>query len=191
MKRFFKPCGDYRESLCLLASGVLPRQELAHLEAHLAACDECRAHCAELRSVARPLANWEETFAKVEPSQAAQASWAKDFSAALAPARSVWPEALSSVLDWCKDMVWPCRRIWTGLAVVWLALLMVNVSQRGPSRTEAKRGSRPSPEMVRAYLEHEGFLVEMSRPARKREVEPPKPLMPEPRSEWRHTRFPV
>ena len=109
----FEPCGEYRESLCLLASGVLPREEGTRLESHLAACDECRRYYDELSSVAGPMARWEDNFADVEVSPAAQARWAKDFSMAIEPDRPAWREFFYWFVDWTKDMIWPCRRIWT------------------------------------------------------------------------------
>jgi hypothetical protein len=186
MKQLFEPCGGYSEGLCLLASGVLRRDKSARLESHLAGCDECRRYYEELSGVAGPLAKWEENFADVEPSSASQARWARDFAKASEPTRPAWIEFVFWSLDWCKAMVWPCRRIWAGLATVWLVLLGVNVTQQDPGRIEAMK-SRPSPEMVRAYLAQERFLDEFSRPARRPEVKPPKPPATEPRSERRRS----
>jgi hypothetical protein len=184
MKQFSEPCGGYRECLCLLASGVLAREENARLERHLAGCDKCRGYYDELSSVAGSLAKWEEDFAEIEPSAAAQARWARDLANASGSSRAVRIGFVYWFFDWCKDIVWPCRRIWAGLATVWLVLLGVNLTQHDPGRTEAMK-TRPSPEMVRAFLAQEGFLVELGRPARRPEVKPPKPPATEPRSERR------
>ena len=45
------------------------------------------------------------------------------------------PESLvASLLDGSNklwlELVWPCHRIWTGLAAVWMLIFIVNVSQR-------------------------------------------------------------
>jgi hypothetical protein len=183
----FEPCGGYRESLSLMASGVLPGEEGSRLESHLAGCDECQRYYDELSRVAASLAKWEENFADVEPSEAAEARWAKDFAAGIEPDRPAWREFFYWFVDWTKDMIWPCRRIWAGLATVWLVLLFVNLSQHDPGRTEAMK-TQPSLEMLRAFLAQEGFLVELSQPARKPEVKPPKPAVTEPRSERRRSR---
>ena len=87
---------------------------------------------------------------------------------------------------WNRCLLMPSRRIWAGLATVWLVLLGVNLTQNDPGRTEAMK-TQPSPEMVRAYLAQEGFQVELSRPARKPEVKPTKPAATEPRSEQRRS----
>jgi hypothetical protein len=47
---------------------------------------------------------------------------------------------LSSFVPWCLgcsnkiwwELIWPCRRIGTGLAAVWLLIFIVNFSQRDP-----------------------------------------------------------
>ena len=184
----FEPCGGYRESLSLMASGVLPREESARLESHLAECDECRRYHEDLSVLTKPLAKWEENFADIEPSQGVQGRWARDFAEAIEPGRPAWRAFLYWFVDWGKDMVWPCRRIWAGLATVWVVLLGVNLTQHDPGQTEAMK-TQPSPEMVRAYLAREGFLVELSRPARKPEAKRPKPSATEPRSERRRSRL--
>jgi hypothetical protein len=140
--------------------------------------------------VAGSLAKWEENFADVEPSPAVETRWARDFEKACESTRPAWIDFAYWLIEWCKDMVWPCRRIWAGLATVWLVLLGVNLTQHDPGRTEARK-TQPSPEMVRAYLAQEGFLVELRRPARKAEVKRPKPAVTEPRSEGRRSRIPV
>src|SRR5450631_2714615 len=33
------------------------------------------------------------------------------------------------------ELIWPFRRIWTGLAAVWILIFIVNVSQRDGSQT--------------------------------------------------------
>ena len=48
-----------------------------------------------------------------------------------------WPAGFVSRLLRCSTPFWrelilPSRRIWTGLAAVWLLLLIINVSQRDP-----------------------------------------------------------
>jgi hypothetical protein len=87
------------------------------------------------------------------------------------------------VLDWCKEVIWPCRRIWTGLAAVWLILLGINLSEQHPAQTDAAKHSQPSLEMVRAYLTHEGFLAKPSGDRQNGTAERPALPVPSPRSE--------
>ena len=46
-----------------------------------------------------------------------------------------FPASLVASLLGCSnkiwlELVWPCRRLWSGLATVWIALFLVNVAQR-------------------------------------------------------------
>ncbi len=183
MRRFSIGCGHQRVNLGLLASGALADQERASVENHLATCADCQKYFAELKRVTQPLAGWDKTFSEVEVSNAARTRWEREFLAATKTVRRNRIALLTPVLEWCHDLVWPSRRIWAGFAGVWLAILAVNLSTRDPALSLAAKGSRPSPEMVRAYLMGEGFLAEWNRLEKSRVTEPPKPLSPPPRSE--------
>jgi anti-sigma factor RsiW len=184
MSRFQNAFSQRRASLSLLAAGVLSERDSALLEKHLAACEDCQNYYGEMRRMAVPLAGWENAYSKVEADQAVQARWAKDFAAALSPDRPAAFRLIGSMLEWGRDLVWPYRRIWTGFAAVWLAILAVNFSMRDPAQSQAMNASRPSREMVRAFLEAEGFLAGRTQPNEGRMAEPPKPGAPSPGSEW-------
>ena len=77
MKWFQGPCGRQRESISLLASGALPEEEAGAVESHLAACAACRKYYEEVRGLTAPLADWERTYAFIEPSEAAQLRWSE------------------------------------------------------------------------------------------------------------------
>jgi anti-sigma factor RsiW len=185
MRRFLDDCSHHRANLCLLAGGALADQERATLENHLATCLDCQSYYEEVRRVAAPLAEWEKAFSQVEANTAVEARWVKDLSAALEPVRPPRFTLLFSILDWTHDLFWPCRRIWAGFAAVWLAILAFNVSTREPAPTLAMKASRPSLDMIRAYLEGEGFVAEWAKPDHSRMAEPSKPPLPPPRSEQR------
>jgi anti-sigma factor RsiW len=170
-------CGRYRADLCLLASGALGNQERDAIERHLATCADCQNYYEHVRRLTAPLAEWEKAFSHVEANQAAQARWAKVLTGPLEEVRG------ARILDWQGAMFWPCRRIWTGFAAVWLAILAFNFSIRDRAQTPTMKSSRPSVEMIRTYLEGEGFLAEWARRDKNREAEPPKPPVSAPRSE--------
>ncbi len=185
MRRFLNDCSDHRANLCLLASGALTDQERTTLENHLATCPDCQSYYEEVKRVAAPFAGWETAFSQIEATAAVEARWAKDFSAGLEPVRPPWFTLLFSMFDRAHDLFWPFRRIWAGFAMVWLAILAFNISMREPAPSLAVKASRPPIDMVRAYLEGEGFVAEWTKPDHRRVAEPPKPRLPPPRSERR------
>ena len=88
---------------------------------------------------------------------------------------------------WC-ELVWPSRRIWAGLAAVWITLLAVNVSLR--DRSPAGAMASASPEMILSFQQQERLLAELMGPdelraAKPRAAEPPTSFVPQPRSEGR------
>jgi anti-sigma factor RsiW len=185
MRQFLNACSHHRAKLCLLASGALENQERAVFEKHLATCPDCQSYYEGVKRVTAPLAEWETAFSQVEANPAVETRWARDFSAgleAVCPARF---RLFFSILDWTRDLFWPVRRIWAGFAVVWLAILALNISTREPAPSLAMKASRPSLEMVRAFLEEEGLVAEWNKLDHSRVAEPPKPPLPAPRSEGR------
>jgi hypothetical protein len=185
MRRLSSGCSHFRASICLLAGGAPADQESASLKSHLATCEGCQKYYEEVNSVATTLTNWEKSFCQVEPNQTVQARWAKDFQAVTGPARAPWSALIVSILDWCRDLFRPCRRIWAGFAAIWLGIFAINVSTRDTTQSAAIKRSPASPEAVRAFLEREGLLVELRKPGEPRVTEPPKPSLPAPRSERR------
>jgi hypothetical protein len=81
------------------------------------------------------------------------------------------------------ELVWPCRRIWTGLAAVWILIFIVNVSQRDGSQTGIAK-STPSPEVMMTFRDQQKLLNELfadrSLPI---EAEPPRIYLPKPRTQ--------
>jgi hypothetical protein len=84
-----------------------------------------------------------------------------------------------------RELVWPCRRTWAALAAVWIALFIFNVSQRDKSELAALKLPPPSPEMILTFRQQEKLLAELIGPNEPQAVEPPKPFLPQPRSEGR------
>jgi hypothetical protein len=85
---------------------------------------------------------------------------------------------------WCQ-MIWPARRIWTGLAATWLLLLVANLSLRTgtPQRTAAI--SSNSYGFVLSVREQEQLLGEFNEPLAPKKAERPQPSLPQPRTDRR------
>ena len=81
------------------------------------------------------------------------------------------------------ELVWPCRRIWTGLAAVWILLFIVNISQRDGSQAVMAKSSTPAA-MLLTFRDQQKMLNELfadrSLPA---EAVRPRVFSPKPRTE--------
>ncbi len=81
------------------------------------------------------------------------------------------------------ELIWPCRRIWTGLAAIWILIFIVNVSLHDGSQTMMAKSS-PTPEMTMTFREQQKWLDELladrSIPT---DAERPRFFSPKPRTE--------
>ena len=159
MKWFQNPCRRYRASLCLLAGGTLAERETTELRAHLAECADCRKYHDEIMSLARPLAGWETNFARVKPTRDAQIRWEKAIQEAATTQSVRRPEPQNFLHNCWRELIWPCRRIWTGLAAVWIFILAANVSLNEHSPAIAKSG--PTSEMTMTLKDQQKILAEL------------------------------
>jgi len=184
MKWFWNPCRRHRRNICLLAAGGLVEWETGKLRAHLAECADCRKYHDEMASLAKPLAGWETNFAHVEPTSETRTGWAnaiqgeaRDKSARLSASENV-------LLNCWRELVWPYRQVWAGLAAVWVVILAVNLSA---SDTEIVAGKSPPPfpEMTMTFPQQEKLLAELMGPNEPRVAVPLKPFSPRPSSERR------
>jgi anti-sigma factor RsiW len=184
MKRVFDRCGCYRRSLCLLAGGALPKSERAGIETHLAVCADCRDYYDEIKQVAVPLASWEKCFAHIEPDVALQRRWAKAVQTAGEP-KPVRPPALALRTAW-RELIWPCRRTWAGLAAAWLGIAVFNLSHSGPREIVTAKSTMPPGEMRLVWQEQRSVLAEIIGPGLSRSpAEPPRRPNNQPRSQLR------
>jgi hypothetical protein len=82
-----------------------------------------------------------------------------------------------------RELVFPCRRIWTGLAAVWMLIFIVNVSQRDGSQAFIAKSSPPS-EVMMTFRDQQKWLDELladrSLPM---DAERPRVFSPKPRTE--------
>jgi anti-sigma factor RsiW len=184
MKWLFNPCGRYRQDISLLASGALPDAESDGAKKHVAVCPACQSHYEEMQNLTTPLGNWEQNLANVQPTQAARNRWEQAIQAAgrPEPARQLTPTA--AMREWWQDVVWPCRRVWAGLAVVWLLILAGNLSLRDSSQIRMVKFPPSAQEMVMALKERQSVLAELlADHSGPREADRPKFFLPKPRTE--------
>lgn len=83
----------------------------------------------------------------------------------------------------CLELVWPVRRVWIGLAVTWLALVLINTQLRELKVTMIAGGNTtPSPSGI-TLAERNQLLAELIPVADAPAAEPPKRSVPRPHSE--------
>jgi hypothetical protein len=80
------------------------------------------------------------------------------------------------------ELVWPCRRIWTGLAAAWILIFAVNFSMRDPSPAITRK-SPPASEMIFAWLQQQRLMAELNGLPAPRDTEQQKIFRPRPRTE--------
>lgn len=183
MSWFSNHCGRYREDICLLANGALPAGESDEVRGHLAECGNCRAYYEDIKRVAAPLANWERYFTQIEPNPAMQMRWAKAIEAATEPRSPHSSQSWGSVF-W-RELVWPCRHAWTGMAALWFVMLWINVGSSDHRQATMNARSAPAAEVWQALEERRRLLAELVPPALSQPAEPPRQNGPRPRSERR------
>jgi len=84
-----------------------------------------------------------------------------------------------------RELIFPCRRIWTGLAAVWILIFVFNFSQRDPAELLARKTPAVAPEMMLTFRQQEKLMAELMGPNEPQSVESPRPYLPQPRSEGR------
>ncbi len=187
MKWFLNRCERHRESICLLASGVLPEPERREVENHLAACDGCREYYDEIKLVALPLANWEKNFAHIEPDQTLRARWAKAVQAAGEPKlnRPFSPRPAFSAR--CREILYPLRWHLAGMSAVWLVVALLNAEPSpAPAVVMSREKDSPSArQLLMALRENRRQLLELIEPPVTEPAPPPRAPVPPPRTELR------
>jgi hypothetical protein len=185
MKWFLNPCGRYRQGISLLAGGVLSEPEKDQLARHLAACAGCRKYYEEIQAVTIPLANWEKDLAYLQPDQAAQDRWAKAIQAAGQPEPVYQPTPGVALHGWWQDVFRPYRRVWAGLAAVWVVILAGNFSLRDHSPALATKSAPRSQEIIMALNDRQKIMAELLQDhSIPREAERPRSFSPKPRTEY-------
>ena len=184
MKWSFNPCERYRQDISLLASGALIEPESNEISNHLAACADCHKYYEEMKAVAAPLKNWEQNFALLQPTMAAQNRWAKAIQAAGRPEPTRRLTPATALSEWLKDVIWPCRRVWGGLAAVWMVILAGNLSLREHPQTFMKKSSPTPQEMIMAIKDRQSILAELlSDHSLPHDADRQKFFLPKPRTE--------
>ena len=83
------------------------------------------------------------------------------------------------------ELIWPSRRIWAGLAAVWILILAANFSMRDHTESKMAKLSPPSPDVIMAFRQEQQLMNELIGPNDPPVAEPQKPYSPRPSGERR------
>jgi hypothetical protein len=188
-----------RQDISLMAAGALAQEEKIELERHLAACEKCRTYYGEIKTLTAPWAGWEKNLSAVEATPAARIRWAKAVQEAarvsapnLNPNPNPNPQRLrlrlgaglrSGLGIWrvvWGELIWPSRYAWSGMAALWVAMLVINGSL-SDHRSGAGSRAASSQEMIEAWEDQNRVLAQLVQPAAV--VPAPPPYIPRPRSQ--------
>jgi hypothetical protein len=122
-----------------------------------------------------------------QPMRSLPAEWRAEILQAAQVASGSRPSALGSrPKSWVHQLFWPCPQAWAGLAAVWLVIFAVNSASTTKTETVAKSALPTSPETIVALMvtkEQKRELAKLIEPFESQPAEPPKPTLPQPRSE--------
>jgi len=97
-------------------------------------------------------------------------------------ARNEWPPLGALLLLW-RELIWPCRRTWAGLAAVWMVLLTLQLASRDPAEVAARKTPPPSPEVLMVLRQQQLLFAELVERSESRVADRPKTVPPRPRSQ--------
>jgi hypothetical protein len=83
------------------------------------------------------------------------------------------------------ELIWPARRIWAGLAAVWVTLAIFNFTQGGGREVMVATATVPAAEVRLAFQEQQRLLAEILGPPLAAAVAEPPRRGPQPRSDRR------
>lgn len=84
------------------------------------------------------------------------------------------------LLIW-RELIFPSRRIWAGLAAIWIFIFIVNASQQDHSRVAMAKSSSSS-EMVLSFRQQQTVLAQLIGQMEPQIAKPPKTFSPRPSS---------
>jgi len=84
-----------------------------------------------------------------------------------------------------RELIAPARRIWVGLAAVWLLILAANLNFHTNAPRMIVTTPPRSADLIMALREQKQMLVELTGRPEAKAAEPPKTFVPQPRSDRR------
>ncbi len=101
------------------------------------------------------------------------------------------PSGAANLVSWClggakqlwRELVWPCRRIWTGLATAWVLIFVINVSQRDNVSSVTGKIVRPGGVVMSLQAQQRWMNELLADRSISPEADRPRNYAPKPRTE--------
>ncbi|MGD0016234.1 MAG: hypothetical protein ABSC38_01775 [Verrucomicrobiia bacterium] len=61
-----------------------------------------------------------------------------------------------------RELIWPCRSVWAGVACAWLLIIGLNMTSPEPSPQFVSKASLRSGEEIRAFIEQRQLLAQLT-----------------------------
>jgi hypothetical protein len=84
-----------------------------------------------------------------------------------------------------QELIWPCRRVWFGMAAIWFVVLAINLATNESPKVANSQMPPATPEVMAALREQKQLLVQLLEPVAPSSTPPA--AAPRPRSEKRET----
>ena len=97
-------------------------------------------------------------------------------------ARNEWPPLGALLLLW-RELIWPCRQTWAGLAAVWVMLLALQLVSHDAAEGVARKTPPPSPEILMVLRQQRLLLAELVERPVPRTADRPRAAPARPRSQ--------
>jgi hypothetical protein len=88
-------------------------------------------------------------------------------------------ERVPPVAKLWQELIWPCRRVWTGLACAWVLIIALHLASSEPATREASKTGPPSRDEMQAMVEQRRMLAQLigeePKPIDKHQLDSPGP----------------
>ena len=181
-------CRKCREAINLRLCGALESEEAARVEAHLAACAECRLYAEKVQATAAGL-HWLGS-GEVEARPGFRARWTRAVEEAARP--SGFGEMAGALVAWGRGLLQRNLRPGLAIASLWVLALVFRLSAPAVSPSTQATVARSPVELFRALEVHTQLLArqvgrQSPAPVEPHSVRPRSEGPPsQPRAHWHH-----
>lgn len=123
MRWWMSSCRKQRQTLCLLACGALPESARATVEAHLAACPECRRYYSDMIALSSQFRGWAGAEPAIEVGAALRRRWTQAVQAGPGSAEG----DVTAAVRW-REWLWPSPAAWGVVVALWVCIFLLHIA---------------------------------------------------------------